>query len=69
MITGTCPACQSRFEIEEEPDLGIKVTCPECSITYEVTWLYPFTLDYLEVTEPYQGREVFDPLENAMEES
>lgn len=67
MINGICPACQSNFEIEKEPDLGIKVTCPECFVTYEVTWLFPLTLDYLDLDEPYQGGDVFDPLENAIE--
>jgi lysine biosynthesis protein LysW len=67
MIHGICPACQSRFEIEEEPDLGIRVTCPDCSVTYEVTWLYPFTLDYLETNEPDQ-KDDFVSLENAMEQ-
>lgn len=67
MIHGICPACQSRFEIEIEPDLGIRVTCPDCSVTYEVTWLYPITLDYLETNEPDQ-KDDFVSLENAMEQ-
>ena len=66
MIHGICPVCKSRIEIEIEPDLGIRVSCPDCTVTYEVTWLYPITLDYLETNEPDQ-KDDFVSLENAME--
>jgi predicted Zn finger-like uncharacterized protein len=44
-----CPSCQNKFVIaDEEPDINKRLTCPHCHQIFEVTWLYPFTLDYLE---------------------
>ncbi len=45
----TCPSCQEKFEmIGEEPDINRRVRCPHCLNLFEVTWLYPFTLDFIE---------------------
>lgn len=44
-----CPACQVEFKImDEEPDIRGLITCPHCQRAFEVTWLYPLTLDYVE---------------------
>ena len=45
----SCPSCQEEFEIaDEEPEIRRKLTCPHCQMIFEVTWLYPLTLDFLE---------------------
>jgi transposase-like protein len=44
-----CPSCQKKFVIAiEEPEINWRLNCPNCQAQFEVTWLYPFTLDYLE---------------------
>ena len=44
-----CPSCKKEFEIaDEEPEIRRRLTCPHCQMLFEVTWLYPLTLDYLE---------------------
>ena len=44
-----CPSCQKKFVIAiEEPEINRRLNCPNCQAQFEVTWLYPFTLDYLE---------------------
>lgn len=44
-----CPSCHNNFKIgDEEPNINRRLTCPHCQQYFEVTWLYPFTLDYPE---------------------
>lgn len=44
-----CPSCLEEFEIaDEEPEIRGRLTCPHCQMIFEVTWLYPFTLDFVE---------------------
>ena len=44
-----CPSCQESFLIaDEEPDIKRRLTCPHCEQIFEVTWLYPLTLEYLD---------------------
>ena len=44
-----CPSCLEEFEIpDEEPEINRRLTCPHCHKQFEVTWLYPFTLDFPE---------------------
>lgn len=44
-----CPSCQNEFEIvDEEPEILRRLTCPHCQMIFEVTWLYPLTLDYVD---------------------
>ena len=48
MVTN-CPSCQTKFDIvDEDPEIKRRLTCPHCQKKFEVTWLYPFTLDYFE---------------------
>jgi uncharacterized protein YbaR (Trm112 family) len=48
-----CPSCQKGFEIiDQEPEIRRRLTCPNCFKYYEVTWLYPFTLDSIEESQP-----------------
>lgn len=44
-----CSSCQKKFEIiDEELDIKRRLTCPHCLELFEVTWLYPFTMDFIE---------------------
>lgn len=44
-----CPSCQKEFEItDEETDINRRFSCPHCLTMFEVTWLFPLTLDYIE---------------------
>jgi hypothetical protein len=44
-----CPSCHKEFTIiAEEPDINRRIACPHCLTQFEVTWLYPFTMDYAE---------------------
>lgn len=44
-----CPSCQKRFNIaDEETDIKKRLKCPHCLNLFEVIWLYPFTLDFIE---------------------
>lgn len=44
-----CPSCQKKFVIgDEETDIKRRLKCPHCMDLFEVTWLYPFTLDFIE---------------------
>lgn len=44
-----CPSCQKEFEIiDEEPEINRRLMCPHCVTHFEVTWLYPLTLDFPE---------------------
>lgn len=44
-----CLSCLKEFEIiGEEPDIKKQILCPHCHTAFEVTWLYPFTMDFVE---------------------
>jgi C4-type Zn-finger protein len=44
-----CPSCQKKFEIiDEEQNIKRQLACPHCLTHFEVTWLYPLTLDFIE---------------------
>jgi hypothetical protein len=52
-----CPSCLGKFEIaDEQPDIKNHLTCPHCQNIFEVTWLYPFTIDFLEETSIQSDR-------------
>lgn len=51
MVTTLCPECQHTIEIIPNPQIGQKVTCLDCDVDFEVTWLFPISLDYLEISE------------------
>ena len=49
----TCPSCQKEFGIiDEEPEIRRRLTCPNCLKYFAVTWLYPFTLELIEESQP-----------------
>jgi predicted amidophosphoribosyltransferase len=44
-----CPSCQKSFQIiDQDSDVSRRLICPHCMTPFEVTWLYPFTLDFIE---------------------
>jgi hypothetical protein len=44
-----CLACLKEFEInDKESDILRRISCPHCGTHFEVTWLYPFTMDVVE---------------------
>ena len=43
-----CLNCQLLVKIESSPYLGQRVDCSNCGMTFEIIWLYPITLDYVE---------------------
>ena len=46
-----CPACNKCFTItDEEPQIRGQVVCPHCQKHFEVTWLFPLTIDFVEET-------------------
>ena len=44
-----CPSCKKDFDIyDEEPEINRQLVCPHCQQHFEVTWLYPLTIDFIE---------------------
>ncbi|MGB7114538.1 MAG: hypothetical protein WBD56_00195 [Anaerolineales bacterium] len=39
-----CPACQGNIGVDENPEIGQSVICPDCGDVFEVVWLYPLTI-------------------------
>jgi uncharacterized protein YbaR (Trm112 family) len=48
MITATCPECKLLIQLVSAPEIGRQLICVNCSNTFEVIWLFPVILDYLE---------------------
>lgn len=42
-----CPSCDARIRISGDPDIGMRVTCPECGDLLEVVELNPIELDWV----------------------
>jgi uncharacterized protein YbaR (Trm112 family) len=51
MVKVACPECQQRIDLDSEPKIGQHITCQSCKTEFQVTWLFPICLDYLEITE------------------
>ncbi len=49
-----CPDCQGNIGVEENPEIGQSVMCPDCGDVFEVVWLYPFTIG-----DPSNNRNTF----------
>ena len=47
MMITKCPICSGDIGISEDPDIGSQLLCIHCSTEFEVTWLFPLTLDLL----------------------
>lgn len=48
MPAAVCPSCQGMIELEPEVQIGRPITCPHCSESLEVVWLYPIEVDLTE---------------------
>lgn len=51
MITVSCPECQQQIDLDSDPKIGQRTTCRSCKKDFQVTWLFPIFLDYLEITD------------------
>jgi hypothetical protein len=51
MLTILCPECKQSIEFDSDPKIGQQTTCQSCAREWVVTWLYPISLDALEVPE------------------
>ncbi len=47
MAVAMCPSCDARIRIGGDPDIGMRVTCPECGDLLEVVELNPIELDWV----------------------
>ena len=50
MIQSACPECKQLIEITADPEIGQQFLCTACDTVFEVTWLFPISLDYLEAS-------------------
>ena len=62
MVTVLCPECQQRIDLVSDLCIGQQATCQSCNTDFVVTWLFPISLDYLEVAEVVDTEE--QPLDN-----
>jgi uncharacterized protein YbaR (Trm112 family) len=51
MITISCPECQQKIDLDSDPKIGQHITCQSCKTDFQVTWLFPICLDYLEISD------------------
>ena len=51
MLTILCPECQRPIQFDSEPKIGQQTTCQSCAKDLVVTWMFPISLDSLEVPE------------------
>ncbi|MEP7285156.1 MAG: hypothetical protein ABI947_05240 [Chloroflexota bacterium] len=43
-----CPDCQSNITLPPDPELWMRITCPECGTPLEIVDDSPWELDYAE---------------------
>ena len=55
MLTISCPECQRLIEFDSEPKIGQETTCQSCDKDLVVTWLFPVSLDSLEISEQIEA--------------
>lgn len=60
MIT-TCLECQQPISFESMPEIGQQLICAHCENCFEVIWLFPIILGYLE----NESKTISNPDENA----
>ena len=46
MVMVVCPDCEATFTLKEKPEIGKRVTCPECHEVFEVVEVDPVELDW-----------------------
>ena len=59
MVTAQCPDCDRMTGISGKPSLGRIITCENCGIRLEITWLDPIELDY-EYDPEFDEEDEFD---------
>ena len=64
MLKILCPECKQSIEFESEPNIGLQTTCQSCAREWVVTWLYPISLDALEVPRQFEADEDQSPARN-----
>ena len=48
MMVTQCPLCNGEIQVSEGPFIGTQLMCLHCYSNFEVTWLFPLTLDLLD---------------------
>jgi lysine biosynthesis protein LysW len=64
-IVAQCPDCQSNVNLPSNPELWMRLTCPECGTQLEIVDDDPWDLDY---AEDFEDDELEDELELEEEE-
>jgi lysine biosynthesis protein LysW len=59
-LVAKCPDCQSSISLPPQPELWMRVTCPECGTQLEIVDDDPWELDY---AEDFEEEEFDDELE------
>ncbi len=68
MPKAACPSCLSIVTLNDRPEIGQPVLCPDCQANLTIIWLYPATLglsipkDNNQVVASYEGRSALDNL-------
>ena len=57
MISTNCPECDHLIDLELMPEINQKIACTNCNNLFEVTWLFPVSLDYQDNEEMPPGPE------------
>ncbi len=53
MISVPCPNCKQQIDMDIDLKIGKRVTCQACNMDLVVTWLFPVSLDFLEISENF----------------
>jgi len=43
-----CPSCLAVFAVNDDPDVGQLVVCPQCETQLVIVWLYPLEVDFVD---------------------
>ena len=44
----TCLSCLAVFAVNDDPDVGQLVVCPQCEAQLMIVWLYPLEVDFVD---------------------
>jgi lysine biosynthesis protein LysW len=73
-IVAKCPDCQSSINLPPQPELWMRVTCPECGTQLEIVDDDPWELDYAEdfeeedLDDDFEDLDEDDDIDNELEE-
>jgi len=51
MVNVTCPECFQNLCLETDLKIGQPVQCERCGAALVVTWMYPVSLDLMDIPE------------------